>query len=371
MPLKQAIYFFDVQVAMEKLQATNLFESMRYRIDRKNNENILKLFLEEKSSDFYKIGLRYDNDFGASLLLNVSLRNTLVGGDYGALEVRLNRNPYFQAHYVFRSLRIYSPFITATLKGDDYFQFKQDDSNDYDLFQHNQLEIRSGLKWNPFNSMQVSTGLEWQWYGFNENADQNILKPLEKHLFNYFLDITVDRLNKTYYPTRGSKYNVSSKFITPSVFNLGDADKNIWISAGYYKLFPFSKKITGKLSADLGLATGVVDRQYLFYQGGLYNHLRPNLIWQPGLPLMRYNGQNMAALGYNVRFEIFKKHHVWAGYNISTLEERAVNLMNSEWQQGLYLGYGVETLIGPVKIQLGIPTKDFSTEVFVSAGHNF
>ena len=369
--LNQAIYFSDLQVAMEKLQATNLFESMRYRIDREDGKNILKLFLEEKKSDFFKIGLRYDNDFGASLLLNATLRNTFVGGDYGAFEVRLNRNPYFNMQYVFRSLRVYSPFITATLKGDDYFQFNENDGNDYDLFQHNQVEIRSGLQWSPFNSMQVSTGLEWQWYGFNENADQNILKPLKKHLLNYFLDITVDRLNKTYYPTKGSRYFVSSKFITPSLSNFSDADKNIWVAAGYFKLFRFSKRATGKFSADLGLATGVVDRQYLFYQGGLYNHMRSNFVWQPGLPLMRYNGQNMAAVGYNMRFEIFKNHHVWAGYNISTLEERASDLIESEWQQGLYLGYGAETLIGPVKIQLGIPTKDFSTEVFVSAGHNF
>ena len=114
-----------------------------------------------------------------------------------------------------------------------------------------------------------------------------------------------------------------------------------------------------------------VDRQYLFYQGGLYNHLRPNLIWQPGLALMRYNGQNMAALGYNMRFQISNKNHVWAGFNVSTLDEKISHLGRSEWQQGLYIGYGLETIIGPLKVQLGFPLKDFRTEVFISAGHDF
>jgi NTE family protein len=370
LPLDKPCDFSDIQIAMEKLQATNLFESMRYRIEKEGDGNVLHLYLKEKSSDFFKIGLRYDNDFGASLLLNATLRNTFVGGDYGAIELRLNRNPYFQTHYVFRSLKIYTPFITAALKGDDYFRYPED-SNDYDLFQHNQVELKSGLQWNPYNSMQVATGLEWQWYGFNEQADQNIVKPLNNHLFNYFLEISVDRLNKTYYSTRGFKYYLSSKFITPSISNFKEANKNIWLAAGYFNVFPFSDNIIGKLSADFGTATGFIDQQYLFYQGGLYNHLRPNLIWQPGLSLMRYRGRNMAAFGYNMRFQIFKKHHVWAGYNISTLDDKLSRLFRSEWRQGLYLGYGLETIIGPLKIQLGFPTNRFDTEVFISAGHNF
>ena len=371
LPIGQPVHYSDIQEAMEKLQATNLFESMRYRIDQEDEGNVLHLSLKEKSSDYFKIGLRYDNDFGASLLLNATLRNTFVGGDYGAIELRLNRNPYFQMHYVFRSLRIYTPFISGTLKGDDYFRFGGNDSDDYDLFQHNQIELRSGLQWNPFNSMQLATGLEWQWYGFNENADQNIIKPLDEHLLNYFLEISVDRLDKTYYPSKGYKYFLTSKFITPSINRFKQADNNIWVSAGYFKMLHFTDKMAGRISADLGLSTGFIDEQFLFYQGGLYNHLRPNLIWQPGLTLMRYRGQNMAAIGYNMRFQIFKRQHVWAGYNLSTLSEKASKLGRSKWGQGLYLGYGLETIIGPLKVQLGFPLEGLDMEVFISAGHNF
>ena len=369
LPLGRSIHFSDIQEAMEKLQATNLFESMRYRVEKKNGNRILQLFLEEKSSDFFKIGLRYDNDFGASLLLNSTFRHTFTGGDYALIEFRLTRNPYFKTAYIFRSLREYTPFFSAILKGDDYHRFTSE--NDYDIFQHNQLEVKSGLQWTPFNSLQIKTGIEWQWYGFNENADQNVLTPLNKHLLNYFADISIDRLDNSAFPTKGYKAYLNSKFVTPSVSNFGEADKNIWLSGGFFKMFRYSEKITGKLSCDVGLTTGFIDQQFLFYQGGMYNHLRSNFTLQPGLSVMRYNDRNMASLGYGMRVEVFNGHHFLAGYHISSLSPRASDVLEGKWQQGFYAGYSLKTIIGPLKIQAGFPTEDFDIDIFISAGHNF
>lgn len=369
LPVGQPIEFSDIQESMEKLQATNLFESMRYRIEKEGQQNILKLFLEEKNKDYFKIGLRYDNDFGASLLLNATFRHIIVGGDNASIEGRLNRNPYFKANYIYRSLKKYTPFFTATLKGDDYFSFTEE--NDYDIFQHNQFELRSGLQGSPINSMQIKTGLEWQWYGFNFNADQNLLKPYDEHLLNYFLEINIDQLDKTYHPTTGVKAYINSKFITPSISNFSDADKNIWLSAGFFQMFPFGEKAAGKLSANMGISTGYIDPQFLFYQGGLHEHQRSNFSKLPGLILMRNNAQNIANMGYAMRLEVKDNHHIETGYHISNLNNELENIFDGKWQQGVYLGYSFATIIGPLKIQAGFPLDDFDVDVFISAGHNF
>lgn len=371
LPFNEAIYFNDLQEAMEKLQATNLFESMRYRIEHIGEQQVLKLFLEEKSSDFFKIGLRYDNDFGASLLLNATFRHIMTGGDHASVEARLNRNPSFKAAYVFRSLREYTPFFTATLKGDDYFRFTEDGTEDYDIFQHNQIALKTGIQYTPFKSARIKTGIEWQRYGFTEKADQNLLVPLNKNLFNYFLHLSIDKLDKTYHPSRGYKAYISSKWLTNALTNFDDANKNLWASAGLYNMFSFGPSITGKLSANIGLSSGFIDQQFLFYQGGLYEHLRENSFRQPGLVLMRYNGQNIANIGYGMEFTLQNDHHILAGYHTSTLSQKATDLLDSSWRHGVYVGYSLETIIGPLRIQTGYPLDNFDIDVFISAGYNF
>ena len=370
LPTGTPILFSDVQTAMEKLQASNLFESMRYRIDQEENEHVLKLFLEEKNSNYFNIGLRYDNDFGASLLLNSTFRHTFVGGDYASIGLRLNRNPFIRMEYFYRSLRKYTPFVRATLKGDDYFRFTEE-GDDYELFQHNQVEVKCGLRWTPYNSMQIKTGLEWQWYGFNEDADQNIINPLDEHLLNYFFETIVDRLDNAAYPKEGYRAYLNAKLLTPSVSDFTNTENNVWVSAGFFKALPVTRYISGKISADIGWSTGFIDRQYLFYQGGMYQHLRDNFIRLPGLSIMRFNGQNMASLGYETIVEIKGIHHVQAGYHLSTLNSDPSALLNGKWRQGIYAGYGLETLIGPIKLQVGFPLENFDTQVFISAGHNF
>ncbi len=369
LPLKQQIHFSDIQVATEKLQAANLFETIRYQIKKEKNGNNLHLYLEEKGDGFFNIGLRYDNDFGASLLLNSTFRNTFTGSDYTSVDLRLNRNSYFSIDYIYHALREYSPFLTATLKGDDFYEYISE--NDYDVFQHNQLELRGGLLWTPYNSLQIKTGLEWQWYGFNENADQFIFKPLNNHLVNYFVDISIDRLDEIDFPTYGLKSYIQSKFTTASNPDFKNAEKNIWLSMGHIQMIPVSKKITGSFSAQIGMSTGNIDRQFLFYQGGLYNNFRSNLILQPGTPLMRDNGNNAASLGFEMHLELRAAHHAMVGYGISNLSERTADLFSGSWQHGYFIGYHISTIIGPVNLKLGSPFDDFDAQGFISIGHFF
>ncbi len=369
LPLKQQIHFSDIQTATEKLQAANLFQTIRYQIKKNENRDTLHLYMEEKSGDFFNIGLRYDNDFGASLLLSSTFRHTFAGGDYASIDLRLNRSSYFSTNYIYRSLREYSPFFTATLKGDDYYEYISE--NDYDIFQHNQLELRGGLLWTPYNSLQIKTGVEWQWYGFDENADQVIFKPLNNHLLNYFADISIDRLDEIDYPTSGFKSYVQAKLITNSFPNLKNADKNIWVSIGHFQTVSLLEKMTGIISAQLGMNTGYIDRQFLFYQGGLYGQLRSNLFLQPGTPLMRYKDRNAVSLGAEIHLELRPSHHVMAGYGISNLSGRAGDLFSGSWQQGYFVGYNIGTIIGPINLKFGSPVDRFDVQAFISVGHFF
>ncbi|HFA51082.1 MAG TPA: hypothetical protein ENJ95_18880 [Bacteroidetes bacterium] len=366
LPLNEDIPFSRVQEAMEKLQASNLFETTRYKI---NEEKILDVYIEEKSNNFLNVGLRYDNDFGASLLLNSTFRHILTGGDYASIEVRLTRNPYFKTTYSYRSLREATPFADLNLIGDDYFRFVSD--KDYEVFQHNQVEVRGGLRWTPSNSLQIKTGLEWLWYGFNENADQDIFFPINTQLLSYFINIYTDHLNRPEHPSEGYTSYLVSKFITSSIFDFNNAGKHIWLSAGHSHYIPFSKKATGKITGQIGLSTDVIDRQFLFYQGGMYDHLRPNFILQAGLPIMRNNGTNAAALGFEILFELMPSQYATVGYNASNLSGRVDGLLSAHWQQGVFLGYQMGTVIGPLNIKIGTPTDDFDLEFFISAGHYF
>jgi len=183
--------------------------------------------------------------------------------------------------------------------------------------------------------------------------------------------MSIDRLNETDHPTKGLKSYIQSKLIAHSFPDIKNAKKDFWVTAGHTQILPISKKAIASFSAQVGMSTGFIDRQFLFYQGGLYNQARPNLIIQPGTRLMRYGGRNAAALSAQIEFNLFSSHYLGFGYGFSNLSTKPKNLLTGDWQQGFYAGYHIGTIIGPINLKAGVPADDFDPQFFVSVGHFF
>ncbi len=362
--------FEDIQLAIEKLQASQQFKGIYYNFER-NNVGATTMYLEVKEKDraIFNVGGNYNTSFGLGILLHPQFRNWRGFGNVFDLELRISRNPYLKAKYMSNSSGLFSPFGSFLLGGDDYFTYNTD--TDFDDIQNNLAEIKLGLQWNPSLSVAFGAGVEWQCYGFTEKAQQLLFDGLDDHLFNYFVYGEADILNKVHYPSHGFEAKILAKRITENFSEFRDKDAPIWLSADYKHFFSLTSNFIFHIGSQLGYNSDFIDRQYLFYQGGVYNQMRRNIIVQAGMPLMRHSARNIFAFQTHFRWDVAPIHHITLGYSNSSTSVDFDNLFSQKFEQGIYAAYGIETIFGPVELSLASPLEDLDLQFFLKAGFNF
>jgi NTE family protein len=360
----------ELQLAIEKLQASRQFSGIFYSfIQDDDGQTSLQIEVKEKDRATLHIGGNYNSDFGLSLLLHPQFKNWRGFGNEFDVELRVSRNPYLKFRFMSNSNGVFSPFAALKFEGEDYYVYDTD--TDYEDLQNNKIEAKVGVQWNPSLNFAMGGGVEWQLYGFTDKAQQLIFESLNNQLYNYFLYAEADLLDQVHFPTKGFELKVSAKKITDDFSDFQDRDAPLWLTADYKHFLPISSKLVFSVAGQLGYSSDFIDLQYLFYQGGLYNYMRNNSMIQAGKPLMRRNSRNIFAFQSTLRWDLGAAHHITGGFSNSTLSMQFEDLFNKKFDQGLLLGYGYESIIGPLEIYLSSSTEAFEPWLFFRAGFKF
>ncbi|MEM1328782.1 MAG: patatin-like phospholipase family protein [Bacteroidota bacterium] len=359
----------DIQEAVQKLQASGRVDRVYYQLPSEENESTLTLQIDEKDSELLKVGLNYDSDFGAGILIHPRATDWFGAGSIFEAELRLDRNPYAQIAYTTNAYSRVTPEIKSRLMSEEYFAYEND--RDFSSNRLIQLQTRAGARFTINPSMQLNFGIESQWYGISDNARRDVLQGFGTDLWNYYLTYKADYFNQSLFPTRGFSTQLISKAITENFTTYQGQTAPLWVSASHFQVLPLSRRAYLLLEGRIGLSTDSIAPQYTFYQGGLMTHQRDNFLPQLGMLPMRQQAQNGAMLAASVRYDVAADHHFYLGYGLSSLVMNADELSDSNWQSGIGIGYTWATPIAPIGVQFSSLTSDFRLIFLVTAGFDF
>ncbi len=360
----------EIQLAIEKLQASQQFKSIYYSFTRDTQgQTTMQIQVKEKDRATLHVGANYNSDFGLALLLHPQFKNWKGFGNEFDMELRVSRNPYLNFRFMNNSNGVFSPFATLKFEGEDYYSYNTD--TDYEDIQNNEIEVRLGVQWNPSLNFAMGGGIEWQLYGFTDKAQQLLFENLNTHIYNYFVYGEADILDKVHFPNKGFEFKILAKKITDNFSDYREREAPLWLSADYKHFFPLSSKLVFSIAGQLGYSSDYIDIQYLFYQGGLTNYTRQNSMIQAGMPLMRRNSQNTFAFQTKLRWDLAAVHHITTGYSNSALSMQFEDLFEKKFEQGIFIGYGYESIVGPLELYVSTPMKSFEPWLFLSAGYRF
>jgi len=359
----------EVQIAIQNLQASGRFDRVYYELPSEGNTQTLAINVDERNNDLLKLGLNYDSDFGAGILINPILQNAIGLGSLIDAEIRLDRNPYGKLNYQINTLRKLTPEIEVKLIGEEYFDYISEE--DFESSRLIQFETSLGTRWNINQNMAAQFGIESQWYGISDNARRDFFKGFGRNLWNYFLFYKADYLDESLYPKNGFTSNLALKFITTNLYQYEEERPALWLNWTHNQVFSLAERMQFLWSSQVGYSTASLEPQYQFYQGGLMAHQRQNFVPQLGLRPMRFQGQHAAAVNLGLRYDVATSHHFYLNYGVSVLSEKFNNLWSNPWQRGVGIGYSLETPIAPIQLQISSPTTKFDLVFIFTAGFDF
>lgn len=356
------ISFRKFEKGINSLNATDNYSSILYSFDE--NNNLTFNLKESKINTFIKFGLHYDDLYKSALLINVTHKKLISKNDVASLDVILGDNFRYNFDYYIDNGFYWSFGFNSRLNTFNT-NIKNDFNNgitltDLDL---NSVNIDFSDLTNKvyvetiFSKLfLIGTGVEIKSLKIQSPTLQNTKPIFDKSDYvSIFGNLKYDSFDKKYFPKSGWYLNGELKsYLYSSDFN-NDFQEFTTIKGDVGIVRTFYNKFTFKLQSELGSTIGEKTTPYFDYILGGYGFNKINN-FQPffGYDFLSISGDSYIKGSAMAEVEIFKKNYINFTANYANIGS---NIFESDqWisrpkYSGYAIGYGIESIIGPIEIK--------------------
>jgi NTE family protein len=375
------ISFRNIETGINNLNATQNFSAVSYYFEKNGEYDDLILTLTESPvKTNLKFGLHYDGLYKSAILANVTNKKTFFKNDFLSADLVLGDNVrYYFDYYIDNGFQLSYGFKSQMNRFNknipvNVITYNSNGTNsiniDY-LDLSNQLYIQSVFA----QKFLIGIGAEFEYLDITSETlelDRTITKSNYFSLFSY---IKYDSYDNKYFPKKGWYFSGTPQFYMFSSENSTNFEPFSIVSAEAGIAKTIFKHTTIKLQAEAGTAIGSKSLPYFdFILGGYGFNNTNNFKYFYGYDYLSIAGNSYLETTITLDFEILKKNHLNFSANYANLED---NLYDSlDWlslpkYSGYALGYGLETVIGPVEVKYSWSPETSKSYLWFTVGFIF
>ena len=358
------ITYNDLLKGINNINATQNFSSISYAFEPNEEGVDLNLSLKENPTKTYlKFGLHYDNLFKSGVLINLTRKKALLKNDIASLDIVLGDNFRYNLDYY-----IENGFNLSFGFKSHYNQFnrniaKEISPNTVNNTNINTLNVDFSDLTNQvyFQSLFVQKflvggGLELKYLKIKSETLANVDPIIDRSSYvSAFGYMKFDSFDNKYFPKKGWYFNgdiqsfLFSSDYTGNFQPFSIAKGDFGVAA---KLF---KNATIKFQTDAGFSFGQKSVPFFnFILGGYgYNTLN-GFKYLYGYDYMSIVANSYIKSTATLDYEFYRKNHINFSANFANIGDKifeGVDWISIPKYSGYAVGYGLETIVGPIEIK--------------------
>ncbi len=356
----------QLQKGILNLNATQNFSAISYSFEKTLKGEKLTLNLKENDNNtFLKFGVHYDDLFKSAALVNYTSKKILIKNDVASLDVILGDNFRYNFDYY-----IDNGFYWSFGFNSKYNSFNRNIATDFangivftDLgvksinIDFTDLTNQAYVQTIFAQKFSLGAGLEFKYLNLKSQTLQNTTPIFDKsNYLSAFGYLKYDSFNQKYFPNKGwyfagdyKSYLYSSDYTNEfKPFSIVKAEMGI--------VYEPIKNLTVKLQNEGGFAIGEKSISFFDFVLGGYGFVSVNNI----KPFLGYDFLSLAGDSYikgtiTTDYQVYKKHHINFTANFANVGNKIYEHLGDWFTKpeftGYGIGYGMESIIGPLEIK--------------------
>ena len=365
----------QLQNALSILRGGQAYSSVNYKLTpTQNGKYNLTFLLQEKYEKNINIGVRFDSEEIASLLLNASLHlKTKIPSKIG-ITGRLGQRYLARLDYSIEPLQMRN-FNFA-------YQFEYNDINIFDrgkkayntTYKYHLGEFSFSDIW--FRNLLFELGLRFEHYKYSNilyNSPQFDLKISPEHFFTYFIKLHYNSFNKAYFPTRGANFRAGYSLVTDNFVKYDDNSPFSEIDASWEGAYSTSNNFTilpsvyGRVLAGNKIAYPFSN----FIGGNYFGRFVTQQMPFAGITHMSLAQNSAFIVGLKLRQQFGKSNYVTLNGNVLFQGDEIDDIFNNTVRFGVSAGYAYSSIFGPLEAIIGYSNQSKKASFYVNLGYYF
>jgi NTE family protein len=386
----EMITYDDFSKGVNNLVATNNFDSFLYKFSPSDQGyDLMAKVIESKNTTFIKLGLHYDQLYKSAVLLNLTKKQLFLKNDVLSLDFILGDNSRYNFDYYIDKGFYWSVGINSRYIG---FNHSTDPSGLINTINYPSVE-EIPMNFRDFThqffvetlvkkDLALKIGLELKnlKIATNDNAflsvfDTSEYKFEDSHFFSGFGTLKIDTIDNKFFPTSGFVFEGGFQYYFASSNSNGNFNDFSIIKSQLSKAFKINDQLALHVGTEGGFIVGDSSTKALhFGLGGYGQNYFNNFSSFYGYDYLELIGDSFVKAFATLDYKVFKNHHFNISANFANIGEDI--FLKSEWIQppsygGYSVGYGYETIFGPIEVKYNWSEETKKTGFFVNVGYWF
>jgi len=378
---------------VNNLSATGNFQEIDYRFfeDTMGSYRVDFYVRESESRTSLRFAAHYNDLYRTGVLVNMTRKRLFTNNDIASLDfilgdnVRYNFNYYIDKGFYwsigfnssFNSFHQEVPisFIAKEIEINENSELNQIDLSYLDFT--NQLFFETLFR----RSFQLGLGAEHKFLrylsetiGIDENENPRTIFE-STHYFSGYGYLKYDSYDNSFFPNNGLYFESDFHLYTFAEGKNENFDQFSILKANAGYAISFLQKFSALLTTEGGFKIGNDGtKSFDFFLGGYGFAPLNNIVPFLGYESLRLRGDSYLKSSFTLDYEVFRKNHINVFANIASIGD---NLFESgDWVERIDysafgVGYGLETIVGPIQVKYAYSPEREEGEWHVAAGFRF
>ena len=386
----EIISYDDIGKGVNNLVATNNFDSFLYKLTPSGNSyNFNAQVVEAKNTAFIRFGLHYDQLYNSAALLNLTKKKLLLKNDVVSVDFIFGDSPRYNFDYYidkgfYWSIGFNSKYNLLKYKVSPAFfsdnqQFSEMNRTEASISDlTNQFFIETLIK----KDLSIKIGVELK--KLTISSSDNYLNSLfntksyifeDSNFFSLYGSLKLDTFDDKFFPKDGIFIEGNTQLFLSSSASNNNFSQFSYLKLNIAKAFSVFNNGSFVLGAQSGVKIGSSEIKSLdFGLGGYaYNNIN-NYFSFFGYDYFSLAGDSFTKVHAILDYEIFKDHHINIAANFASIGDDI--FFQNEWMEvlnysGYAVGYGFETIFGPIEVKYNWSPDTNYSAYFINFGYWF
>ena len=365
----------QIEQALYQLRGSQSYSSASYTLKETPEGYHLNFLLQEKYERRINLGIRFDSEEIASLLVNATADLKTHIPSRLALTGRLGKRYAARIDYTLEPMQQRNFNFSYMFQYNDINIYEEGDRAYNTTYKYHLAEFGFSDVW--YKNFRFGLGLRFEYYKYKDflfkKPEISDLKVESEHFLSYFAQVQYNTYDKGRFPSKGSDFRAAYSLYTDNMAQYNDHAPFSALNASWASVIPVTRRfsvipsIYGRIligrdfpyplqNAIGGDVPGFYIPQQLPFAGGTNLGLMDNTIMIASIKFR----QRMGAI-----------HYLTLTGNYGLTDSNFFDILKGKQLFGVSAGYGMDSIFGPLEISLGYSNQTDKGSCFVNLGYYF
>ena len=365
----------QIEQALYQLRGSQSYSSASYTLKETPEGYHLNFLLQEKYERRINLGIRFDSEEIASLLVNATADLKTRIPSRLALTGRLGKRDAARIDYTLEPMQQRNFNFSYMFQYNDINIYEEGDRAYNTTYKYHLAEFGFSDVW--YKNFRFGLGLRFEYYKYKDflfkKPEISDLKVESEHFLSYFAQVQYNTYDKGHFPSKGSDFRAAYSLYTDNMAQYNEHAPFSALNASWASVIPVTRRFAVIPSIYGRILIGR-DFPYPLQNaigGDIPGFYIPQQLPFAGVTNLELMDNTVMIASIKFRQRMGAIHYLTLTGNYGLTDSNFFDILKGKQLFGISAGYGMDSIFGPLEISLGYSNQTDKGSCFVNLGYYF